>query len=227
MARRGKWPETGRQQRPRREAPGGHHGGGRPGPRSPSYRPGGQHPTSEQERAAHTESATIPGPVSLHWGCGANRHPETWRRGFREWSPDLPAGSQGLRSGEAAGPRAWESGRGSPACHRPGVSLSRALPPGAPPWGRSEGAPGVTAGGGDSDAGATHQGLQHPFFALHGLCPPPLPVPRCLWAAGAPSTRGLPAPSRAPRGGSQAGGPPITRLRPLGQPSGLPCCVRA
>lgn len=46
------------------ETPGRGQGGGRPGPRSPLYRPGGQHPTSEQERATHTKPATIPGPVS-------------------------------------------------------------------------------------------------------------------------------------------------------------------
>lgn len=66
-----------------------------------------------------------------------------------------------------------------------------------------------------------------PSLPCTGSAPrPALPVPRCLWAAGAPSTHGSPTPSRAPRGGSQAGGP-ITRPRPLGQPSGLPFCVRA
>lgn len=127
------WAETGRQQRPRREAPGGSRRGRCPGPRSPvplvqARRPA---PLLRTRKEPHTwNQPPFPGP-SLHWGRRANRHPETWRRGFREWSPDLPAWSRGHRSGEVAGPRTRQSGRESPAGHRRG-SGSQGLSPQEP-----------------------------------------------------------------------------------------------
>lgn len=80
------------------------------------------------KKEPHTQNQPpSPGPC-LHSGCGANRHPETWRRGFREWSPDLPPGATATAVGKRLD---HERGRGreSPCL---GGSRSQGLSPQEP-----------------------------------------------------------------------------------------------
>lgn len=210
MACRWKWAETGRQQRPRREGPGGSRRGHCPGPRSPSYRPGGQHPTSEQEKS-HTHRTSHHSRAPLSTGAaGPTATPKPGDGGSESGAQTCPPGATATAAGKWLAP---ERGRVGEKVLRATVrgSGSQGLSPQEPLLGEDLRGPlGSWQGEGTSL-----------LRLAPDLPPPPPPVPRCLWAAGAPSARGSPTPPRAPRGGSQAGGPSLGPV-PWASPRG--CC---
>lgn len=104
MACRWKWAETGRQQRPRREGPGGSRRGHCPGPRSPSYRPGGQHPTSEQEKS-HTHRTSHHSRAPLSTGAaGPTATPKPGDGGSESGAQTCPPGATATAAGKWLAP---------------------------------------------------------------------------------------------------------------------------
>lgn len=181
----------------RQEGPGGSRRGHCPGPRSPSYRPGGQHPTSEQEKS-HTHRTSHHSRAPLSTGAaGPTATPKPGDGGSESGAQTCPPGATATAAGKWLAP---ERGRVGEKVLRATVrgSGSQGLSPQEPLLGEDLRGPlGSWQGEGTS--------LLH----LAPELPPRPPVPRCLWAAGAPSARGSPTPPRAPRGGSQAGGPSL------------------
>lgn len=198
VACRWKWAETGRQQRPRREGPGGSRRGHCPGPRSPSYRPGGQHPTSEQEKS-HTHRTSHHSRAPLSTGAaGPTATPKPGDGGSESGAQTCPPGATATAARKWLAPERGRVGE-KVLCATVRGSGSQGLSPQEPLLGEDLRGPlGSWQGEGTSL-----------LRLAPDLPPPPPPVPRCLWAAGAPSARGSPTPPRAPRGGSQAGGPSL------------------